>query len=76
MIPYIVSENPGMSYKEVAELSKRMTDSQKMDIFILDLSFLCWIFLTLLCTLVGVFFVTPYVFVTEAELYLKLKDNI
>lgn len=76
MIPYIVAENPEMSFKEAVALSKRMTDGQKMDIFILDLSFLGWFFVSSLCPFVGVFFVTPYVNVTEAELYLRLKENI
>ena len=76
MIPYIVGENPEMSFKEAASLSKRMTDGQKMDIFILDISFLGWSFLSALCAPVGVFFVTPYINVTEAELYLRLKENI
>ena len=46
MIPYILAENPGMDRKEAFQISKRMMDGQKMETFILDLSFIGWILLS------------------------------
>ena len=70
MIPYILAENPGMDRKEAFQISKRMMDGQKMETFILDLSFLGWDLLTVItCGIVGIFYVAPYQQATFAELY-------
>jgi uncharacterized membrane protein len=74
MVPYILAEHPEMSYSEVLEASSRMMDGQKMNAFILDLSFIGWEILNILTMgILGVFFVDPYVRATEAELYLALR---
>ena len=70
MIPYILAENPGMDRKEAFQISKRMMDGQKMETFILDLSFIGWILLSAItCGIVGIFYVNPYREATFAELY-------
>ena len=70
MIPYILAENPGMDRKEAFKISKRMMDGQKMDTFILDLSFIGWAFLSAItCGIVGIFYANPYREATFAELY-------
>ena len=70
MIPYILAENPGMDRKEAFQISKRMMDGQKMETFILDLSFLGWDILTVItCGMVGIFYASPYKQATFAELY-------
>jgi hypothetical protein len=75
MVPYIMADNPNMKYDRALELSKQMTDGQKLDMFVLDLSFLGWILLGLVACCVGVIFVTPYINSTNAELYLVLRQN-
>ena len=52
-----------------------MTDGQKWEIFVLQLSFLGWILLGSLLCGIGLFFVEPYVQATYAELYAKLRDR-
>lgn len=70
MIPYILAENPGMDRKEAFRISKRMMDGQKMETFILDLSFIGWILLSAItCGIAGIFYVNPYREATFAELY-------
>lgn len=70
MVPYILAENPAMDRKQVFEISKRMMDGQKMDTFILDLSFIGWGLLAgITCGIAGVFYVTPYIYATNTELY-------
>ena len=70
MIPYILAENPGMNRKEAFQISKRMMDGQKMETFILDLSFIGWEILTVVtCGIVGIFYAAPYKEATFAELY-------
>ena len=42
MIPYILAENPNIKAKDAFELSRRLTDGNKFELFKLDLSILCW----------------------------------
>jgi uncharacterized membrane protein len=44
MVPYILSEDPDMPLGEAIEISRRMTDGEKGEIFVLDLSFMGWFF--------------------------------
>lgn len=75
MVPYILADNPNIGYNRAIELSVQMTDGEKFNMFVLDLSFIGWYFLGLLAFGVGVFFVNPYSYATEAELYLVLRQN-
>ena len=74
-VPYIIAENPNLEHNRVLNLSREMTAGQKMDIFILDLSFLGWFFLGALFFGIGVLFVQPYYDAVNAELYQKLKAS-
>ena len=76
MIPYLLAENPNISADEAFSLSKQMTTGQKMDLFVLDLSFLGWIILGLICCGIGILFVLPYPEATNAEVYLNLKESV
>lgn len=75
MVPYILADNPEMDSKEALDLSKSMTDGQKWDMFVLDLSFIGWYLLGSLLLGLGVFLVNPYVDATKAQLYLVLREN-
>ena len=76
MIPYLLAENPNLSAPQAFSLSKQMTTGQKMDLFVLDLSFLGWIILGLICCGIGILFVLPYPEATRAEVYLNLKESV
>lgn len=76
MIPYLLAENPNLSASQAFSLSKQMTTGQKMDLFVLDLSFLGWIILGALCCGIGLLFVQPYPEATKAEVYLILKQRV
>ena len=73
MVPYIMAENPEISYDRAFEISKAVTKGEKWRMFLLDLSFLGWYMLGALCLGVGVFFVMPYHYSTLAELYGALR---
>ena len=70
-VEYLIIENPDMKWNEAMKLSKSMTDGQKANIFVLDLSFILWYVLAGI-PLIG-WFVFPYILQTDAELYLALK---
>ena len=69
MVPYILSENPNMPLSEAIDRSTMMTDGQKGDIFILDLSFIGWYLLGSLFFGIGGVFVKPYHEATVAKLF-------
>lgn len=76
MVPYILGDNPDISYKEALAMSEEMMMGQKWNAFVLDLSFILWHLLSgITLGIVGVFYVGPYVNFTNAELYLALKNN-
>lgn len=75
MVPYLLSENPNMDGKQARRLSIQMTEGQKWNIFVLELSFLGWYLLGLICLLVGVLLIPPYEYSTKAELYIFLRDR-
>ena len=76
MIPYLLAENPNLSASQAFSLSKQMTTGQKMDLFVLDLSFLGWIILGLICCGIGILFLQPYPEATRAEVYLILIQQV
>lgn len=75
MVPFILADNPKIGYNRAIELSKNMTDGEKMDIFILDLSFIGWYLLGTLACCIGVLFVQPYYYATRTELYFELREQ-
>jgi hypothetical protein len=75
MVPYILADNPNIGSGRAIELSIQMTDGHKLDMFILDLSFIGWYLLGTLACGIGVLFVMPYENATYAELYLVLRKN-
>lgn len=76
MVPYIIAENPAMDYKEAFQISKQMMDGEKMEAFIMDLSFLGWYLLSAVtCGLFAIFYVNPYVQASFAEMYTFNKQK-
>ncbi len=76
MIPYILADNPQIDLDEAFSYSKKMTDGEKFNMFILDLSFIGWYILGSLLFLVGVVLVLPYVNMTFSLLYMKLLEKV
>lgn len=76
MVPYLVGSHPEMSTEQILETSSEIMKGRKMQLFILDLSFLGWMILAgLTLGIVGIFWVTPYMEATRAELYNDLADS-
>lgn len=70
MVPYILAENPEMDSREAFLISRRMMMGQKLNVFILDLTFIGWVIVSKLTFgIAGIFFVQPYYQATKAELY-------
>jgi hypothetical protein len=72
-VPYLLAENPNLTPARTAELSAQMTDGEKWNIFLLDLSFIGWRILGALLFGIGNIFVEPYYRATMAELYAAMR---
>lgn len=73
-VPYILAENPDLDHNRVLQLSMDMTYGHKMDIFLIQLSFIFWFLLDAITwNIVGVFYVQPYYNATMAEVYRFLR---
>lgn len=72
-VPYLLAENPYMTYTRAKQLSVAMTNDEKMEIFVLELSFIGWNLLGAMLCGIGTLFVAPYINATFAELYASAR---
>lgn len=76
MVPYILAEQPDIRCSDALAISKEMMNGQKMDTFILDLSFIGWNLLcAITCGLTGIFWSQPYIDAVNGELYVWLRND-
>lgn len=75
MAPYILAENPEMTAKEAIEKSKQITNGHKFDLFVLELSFILWMLLTVFTFGIAGIYVIPYMSVTTANFYNSIKEQ-
>ena len=76
MVDYILSEDPTIGYKDAIQQSKNMMNGYKWATFVLELSFIGWIILGVFtCGLLNIFMVSPYMYATNAELFLELRSK-
>ena len=77
LVPYIMSENPEMSFRDAQAESARLMNGNKWKTFVLDLSFIGWDILSIFTWgLLEIFFVAPYKASTHAALYESIKYGI
>lgn len=75
-IDYILAVRPDLSKDEAFRLSKKIMDGNKLDLFVLDISFFGWYILSILTfSLAGVFYVNPYVQATYVEFFDKIRNE-
>lgn len=75
-VEYILADYPEMSLGDAIDLSKKMTDDCKFEIFIMGLSFLGWILVSYITLGIGFFFLNPYMEISFANLYLDRLDAV
>ena len=72
-VDYIMADNPNMEWKETIQLSKKITNGHKGELFMLDLSFILWDILTVITAGIAGIYVSPYVETTKALYYENFK---
>lgn len=69
MSPYILADNPNMTQKEARKQSERLMNGNKFRLFCLELSFIGWIFLSILTCGILLIWVIPYMQTAVAAFY-------
>lgn len=72
IIEDLVAQGKDIEPTEAITKSRILMDGHKLDLFILDLSFLGWILLTILTFGIGSFWLNPYIHTTRAAFYREL----
>lgn len=73
MVPYLLAENPFMGTRETLERSKAMMRGHRMELFLLELSFIGWAILAVFTLGIGHLWLNPYVEATRANFYYALS---
>lgn len=73
MTPYILKDNPEMKNNAAIEESMRMMDGHKLELFMLDLSFIGWVILSILTCGIGLLWLVPYMNMARVNFYEDLK---
>jgi uncharacterized membrane protein len=72
---YILAEDKSIGAEEAIKKSLTMMDGYKMKYFVLGLSFIGWILLSILTLGIGFLWLIPYMQVTFANFHIELKEN-
>lgn len=73
MTEFILKDNPEMSGEEAICESMRLMQGHKMQLFLLDLSMIGWLILSILTLGIGFLFLMPYNYTAHAHFYEDLK---
>ncbi len=71
----ILAENPNIGVKKSLNISKEITKGYKGKLFVLDLSFFGWYFLSILSLGIGLLWLAPYWVVTKINAYSFIKEE-
>lgn len=71
---FIVHDNPALSPKQARDLSRRMTEGFKADLFVLGFSYIPWLFFICITCGIGIIYVLPYMQTVSAMYYENLKS--
>jgi len=76
LTPYILADCPNVKATEALKLSMRMTKGHRCKLFVLYLSFIGWMLLSVLTLLIlDIVYVGPYISTTMAGYYIELRDQ-
>ena len=71
---YILADNPELTAREALRKSKEMMNGHKMELFVLQLSFILWYLLVGITFGLAAIYVTPYMSATVANFYNSIKE--
>lgn len=71
---YVLADNPHMTAREALNESKRMMHGHKMELFVMQLSFIGWYILCMFTFFLPIFYVIPYHNTSIANFYQYVKQ--
>ena len=75
MTYYILADHPEMSANDAITASRYMMNGHKADLFVLQLSFIGWYFLSIITFGLAMFYAAPYMAVANAKFYDAIKGD-
>ncbi|MGP1587907.1 MAG: DUF975 family protein [Treponemataceae bacterium] len=72
---YILAENPNVSVRTALKMSQKIMKGYKADYFVMQLSFIGWFILALLSAGIGIFWLIPYISLSNTYAYKFLMKN-
>jgi len=75
MAYFVKADNPHLNANDCITLSREIMDGHKIELFVLDLSFIGWYILGYLCLGVGVLWVIPYHNAARAQFYNAVSEG-
>lgn len=72
---YILRDNPELKFNAAINRSMAMMKGHKMEYFLLSLSFIGWILLSILTLNIGLLWVAPYMATAQAHFYDYVKED-
>lgn len=75
LTPYLLKDYPDLSIVETLRLSRKMMKGHKMQLFLLQLSFIGWILLNVLTLGLASLWITPYMMTTFAAFYHDVREQ-
>ena len=75
MTDFILLDDPTISDDKAIDKSMKMMEGHRMELFMLDLSFIGWALLAILTCGLGFLLLSPYVYAAHAEFYEDLKQQ-
>lgn len=73
MTPFILHEYPTVGVNDAIDISRKMMKGHKLDLFLLELSFIGWAFLCVLTLGIGFLWLTPYMQTSISIFYEDVK---
>lgn len=75
LVPYLLIKNPELSLTETLKTSRMMMKGHKLDYFLLCLSFIGWIFLSIFTLGLGLLWLLPYMQTTYAAFWEDIRSQ-
>ncbi len=75
MAEYLMVQNPNLSGREAIAKSKEMMRGHKAELFVLQLSFIGWAFLSVVTMGIGFLWLMPYMEQAKTQFFFELSQN-
>ena len=75
MTPFILKDYPELSANQAINLSMKMMEGRKFDLFYLYLSFIGWGILAIFTLGIGYLWLMPYMYTSTAAFYQNVKEE-